>query len=1580
MTEPRGMFSHSDYTVGWICALPESELVAAMAMLDEKHPVLPAIDPHDSNSYVLGTIGDHNVVIACLPAETTGKVSAATVAKDMIRSFPAVRFGLMVGVGGGVPYFNAGGSDHRTEAKEGGDSEDSDESDDDPADTRDIRLGDVAISLHSKSSDAVVQYDFGKSLQEKRFILSGGKLNKPPSILLGAVALLQAQHRMEGHQILKTLSNIMSTYPALATKFQHPGPQKDYLFKAEFIHETGKKTCKRCRSQDSNLVKRDYRSDNSPRLHYGTIGSADQVMKDALLRDKWAREEGIICFEMEAAGLMDSFPCLVIRGICDYADSHKNKIWQPYAAATAACYAKELLHVISGQGVMIMDPIKQIKKSVREVYSIVKDTSAAVQDLSMRSRQRKVLDKLPYVEGSSFDASDAEHEARCHPETRIDLLNQILEWADNQRGECIFWLNGMAGTGKSTISRTIAQRFWKKKQLGASFFFKRGEGQRASAKRLFTTICAQLLLQDPTLIRYVELTIDKDPYISGKSLKEQFTKLLLEPILSLDGGECTNVVILIDALDECDNKDDIRTVLQLLPDVQKCKSRNIRVFITSRPELPIRPVFEQTNNYRCLALHNLSETVVGEDIRIFINDEFSLIKERRKILGQWPGDDVLETLVRRAVPLFISAFTMCRFVDDSNWLPEDRLLMLLENPAATSGSLMDRTYLPVLQQLLSGAIDHEKKQLEQEFQDTVGVIILLASPLSVRALAQLTGIRERIIATRLQRFHSVLRIPANPEEPVRILHLSFRDYLVTTTEKSFFVDEQETHMKIASNCFRIMETHLQRNICGLTSYGTGFKDIDPQAISHHLTDDLKYSCRYWVYHVLASDTLDDFEVLSFLQKHLLHWLEALSLMRNTPEALRLIRDLQSEVLVGLRHDLVGFLQHAEKFVLSVIHIADIAPLQIYCSGLQFLPSANVIRQCFRHEIYDQIQIQSEIEEASSLTLQTLNLTDHVNSAIFSHDSELLAAALKDDTIQVWNSNRGEHLKLLIGHQDSVQSIAFCKDSRFLASCSQDHTIRVWDIETGENIITCKEHINAIYNIAFSSDFQLLASGSADRSIKIWSTCDWKCQRTLEGHKGSVLSVAFSGNSFWLASASRDREVRIWETCNWNCVKTLKHGGEVTSVTFSHDSSWLASASVDRKIKIWDTSNWECLATLGEHRERVTSVNFSHDATRLASASGDQFVIIWNTSTWQCSRKFRGHGGWVESVVFSHDSKRLASASLDHTVRVWDATHASIEQISENHDSYVEAVTFPTHEKLIASASGDSTIKIWDASNGALLRTLEGHKDPVLSVDFSHDFTLLASGSADCAVKIWDTSTGKCLCMLENYHGHSVVAVSFSHDSQMLASASLDQTINILKRAGDKNVKRLGNHERGVCAIAFSPNSEYFSSASADGSVIIWRTSDWTLLHRLEDHKALVSSLTFSHDSIFLASADEKGTVIVWDATKGEQHHIRKMEKETRLGILDMQTSCLRTTRGVIDLSLCSGDEQCTRFELREGGLSPDRQWVTWNSENKLWLPPEYRPSAWRGNACAISESKMVLGSDSGQVLLLAFTSEDHSML
>jgi nucleoside phosphorylase len=290
--------SHEDYTIGWVCALPKTELVAAATMLDEEHRILPTADPRDANTYLLSRIGDHNVVIACLPAETTGKVSAATVAKDMLRSFPSIRCGLMVGISGGVPY--QAQEQLNGDANREGDSDD--ESEPDTEEIQDIRLGDVVVGLHSKSTEAVVQYDFGKSLQEKEFVHAGGKLNKPPQIVLNAVSMLQANHERGRCKIPELLSTIVSDNPTMV-KFQHQGFERDRLFKPEIVHEEGKKSCKSCYGANNrNIVERKDRSNTAPRIYYGTIGSADQVMQDTILRDQWASKENIICFEIEAAG------------------------------------------------------------------------------------------------------------------------------------------------------------------------------------------------------------------------------------------------------------------------------------------------------------------------------------------------------------------------------------------------------------------------------------------------------------------------------------------------------------------------------------------------------------------------------------------------------------------------------------------------------------------------------------------------------------------------------------------------------------------------------------------------------------------------------------------------------------------------------------------------------------------------------------------------------------------------------------------------------------------------------------------------------------------------------------------------------------------------------------------------------------------------------------------------------------------------------------------------------------------------------------------------------------------------------
>jgi nucleoside phosphorylase len=311
-TAAANIFSHDDYTVGWICALP-IEMAAAKAMLDDIHADL-LVRPNDHNTYTLGRIGNHKIAIACLPSGVYGATSATRVATQMLSTFRSIRFGLMVGIGGGVP------------SKE-----------------TDIRLGDIVVSKPTESSGGVVQYDYGNAIEEGRFECTSA-LNKPPQVLLTAVTKLQADHMVDDSRIPILLSEMVAKRPAKMSNFTHRGQQQDRLFRADYDHVGPGDICDDC--DTSKLVARPTRATDDPVVHYGLIASGNQVMEDGGTRDHVAGKPSILCFEMEAAGLMDSFPCLVIRGICDYADSHKNKRWQKYAAATAAAYAKEILSVI----------------------------------------------------------------------------------------------------------------------------------------------------------------------------------------------------------------------------------------------------------------------------------------------------------------------------------------------------------------------------------------------------------------------------------------------------------------------------------------------------------------------------------------------------------------------------------------------------------------------------------------------------------------------------------------------------------------------------------------------------------------------------------------------------------------------------------------------------------------------------------------------------------------------------------------------------------------------------------------------------------------------------------------------------------------------------------------------------------------------------------------------------------------------------------------------------------------------------------------------------------------------------------
>jgi nucleoside phosphorylase len=318
------LYTYEDYTIGWVCALPK-EQSAAIFMLEERHEDLPN-PSNDHNAYTLGSIGKHKVVIAGLPKGRIGIHNAATVATRMVSTFPNIRVGLMVGIGGGIP--------------------------------QKTRLGDVVISCPSGKEPGVIQWDMGKAGANGQFERTGS-LAPPPTALLTAITKFEADQIITRTNMLSYLKSLESI-PNIPRSFLKSDTRQDVLFESSYNHKEGDD----CRDCDKNrAVERSPREDGMM-VHFGLIASGNQVIKDAILRDKLYKQfnDDILCIEMEAAGLMNDFPCVVIRGICDYADSHKNDQWQDYAAATAAACAKALLKVLpSGE----VDKLQRVQRKSR---------------------------------------------------------------------------------------------------------------------------------------------------------------------------------------------------------------------------------------------------------------------------------------------------------------------------------------------------------------------------------------------------------------------------------------------------------------------------------------------------------------------------------------------------------------------------------------------------------------------------------------------------------------------------------------------------------------------------------------------------------------------------------------------------------------------------------------------------------------------------------------------------------------------------------------------------------------------------------------------------------------------------------------------------------------------------------------------------------------------------------------------------------------------------------------------------------------------------------------------------------------
>ena len=475
----------------------------------------------------------------------------------------------------------------------------------------------------------------------------------------------------------------------------------------------------------------------------------------------------------------------------------------------------------------------------------------------------------------------------CLGGTRWNIFLQLEGWLKDKQDQRVFWLNGLAGTGKSTIAQTFAENCFADGNLGASFFCSRDFNDRSTLQAIFPTLAFQLAYQYPLFREELLKVLRANPDVGQDSLHLQMEKLIVSPL------EVTQIqtLIIIDALDECKDENPESAILFLL---SKHMDRipKVKFFFTGRPEDQIRSGFDLPSLQpitKVLKLHDENHSLVDDDIKLFFRTQLANIPQKRndcKFPKGWPSSSDIDILCEKAGGFFIYASTVIKFVMSRDYIPSEQLEQIISLPLSTSDegrSGIDHLYTQVLDQ----AVSCMARDVHSRFQIVVGAVLLVFNPLSAGALSDLLGVST--IHTTLHSLHSLLIIPANDNDPIRIFHKSFPDFLTDLgrcTDQRFFVDPSVHHRGIVLLCLNLIKNRLKRNICGLDDFAilSEVEDLHTRQ-REYIGDALEYACHFWTNHLIKmSGSSPDIEVQKavdeFFTKHLLFWIEVLSLTGN----------------------------------------------------------------------------------------------------------------------------------------------------------------------------------------------------------------------------------------------------------------------------------------------------------------------------------------------------------------------------------------------------------------------------------------------------------------------------------------------------------------------------------------------------------------------------------------------------------------------------------------------------------------------------------------------------------------------------
>ena len=495
----------------------------------------------------------------------------------------------------------------------------------------------------------------------------------------------------------------------------------------------------------------------------------------------------------------------------------------------------------------------------------------------------------------------AGHHDACLPGTRESVLNWMMQWVKNPQERHVFWLNGLAGTGKSTITQTFSGMVAEAGALGASFFCSRDYLNRRELKTIFPTLAYQLACRYPAFRKRIIQVVKRDPTVARNSLISQLKDLIVDPLSS------TNIscVIIVDALDECVDDQPASALLSVLGRYVKDLS-SVKFFITGRPEPRIRtgfrlPLLEPIT--QVFLLHDVELSDVDKDIRLYLQEKLTAVAKRRSDLDlsdPWPRDQDLTTLTKKSSGLFIFASTLARFIESEYHEPDERLQLIVAQSTSTvyeGGAGIDPLYSQVLEHAFSGT---KETTVFTNLRRVLGAVILAFNPLSREQIAKILGISARLIATTLRHLHSVLLVPNEDSEEIRVFHKSFPDFLQDPnrcSDSKFLIDPSTHHGDIALGCLELLKS-LKPNPCDLPDFVMN-RDVHnlPELLEDKVGSATRYACSYWAMHVRSSPTTDGYALrliasaTEFFSTNAIQWIEVMSLENRLESVVHSINDI-----------------------------------------------------------------------------------------------------------------------------------------------------------------------------------------------------------------------------------------------------------------------------------------------------------------------------------------------------------------------------------------------------------------------------------------------------------------------------------------------------------------------------------------------------------------------------------------------------------------------------------------------------------------------------------------------------------------